>query len=1192
MKPILLTFLALFSTATFFAQAINDECVDRITITVATASANTYSIDTATATESMDASCENAGNDNLDVWYEFTMPVNGNVHITGIPNTVSRTLFDSCGGSELVCGFDDGFFFNLSAGTTYVLRISERSLFAGGVNFNIQAFETATNNECANSTPIAVTTGGASNYNVDFRAATESMDTSCENASNTNLDVWFEFTMPFNGNVLITGIPNTVSRTLFDSCGGTELACGFDDGFFYGLTSGTTYVLRFAERVLFAGTINFDIEAFEVASNDECIDRTLISVPTGGANTYSIDTRTASESLDASCENASNVNLDLWFEFVMPVNGNVRITGIPNTLNKTLYDSCGGSELICSFNDGFFNNLTSGTTYVLRLAERSMFAGTVNFDIEAFETAPNDDCVGRIPLVIATGGANSYSFDFRSATESVDASCENAGNANLDVWYEFTMPVDGNIHITGIPNTVTRTLYDACGGTELACGVNDGFFYSLTSGVTYVLRLGENSIFAGPITFDIEAFEAEANDECVDASTLIPGVVAPVTIDFDSRGYTESLDASCDGTTFENLDGWYLFEMPFDGDIQITGANNQTSISFFDACGGTELDCFSGSSTAFGFTGGVSYYMRVSRSELFPGIDSFDVQALPAPLPTCGVTTEWIAGSWNNGAPDITKNVVIRSAYNTATHGSFSACSLAIDSGITLTVGASDHVEVAYNVNVAGTLDLQHEGSLLQRDDASVTVNNGTIRVRKTTPFLKPRDFMIMGSPMDAETREGVYNSAFIVLAHDTNNFVPNPDVATAFPSAENFADDNGDNWSPHTGLVNVGEGYLVRPQASYTDGNTTYDLLYDQGTLNNGVVTVPLVFNSTQNDSPNVLGNPYASAISANDFINANPEIDALYFWEHLTPPSPSLPGAYAMNFSMEDISMYNLMGGVAAASDPSGSDTAPNGYIASAQGFGVKALASGTAIFNNSMRRLGNNDTWRTASEEKTRLWLSVHNAEFELQNTTLIGFTSEASEGLDPGYDTKRLATVVSLYSLTENNEELGIQSREAFHTGIKVSLGFSSLVATDTEYTISINEWEGSALEDVEVFLYDSLTEELTELTTNSYTFRSNKGDYPNRFSLFFREPSLSTSENGLDTLQWFPNPSEGKITLWNPSGIALEKLSVFNMLGQEIKTIPLQKLGTQTIDLGALQQGMYFLHWHTEEGMQTDQLILK
>ena len=57
---------------------------------------------------------------------------------------------------------------------------------------------------------------------------------------------------------------------------------------------------------------------------------------------------------------------------------------------------------------------------------------------------------------------------------------------------------------------------------------------------------------------------------------------------------------------------------------------------------------------------------------------------------------------------------------------------------------------------------------------------------------------MIMGSPMDAETREGVYNSAFIVLAHDTNNFVPNPDVATAFPSAENFADDNGDNWSPH----------------------------------------------------------------------------------------------------------------------------------------------------------------------------------------------------------------------------------------------------------------------------------------------------------------------------------------------------------------------------------------------------------
>ncbi len=79
---------------------------------------------------------------------------------------------------------------------------------------------------------------------------------------------------------------------------------------------------------------------------------------------------------------------------------------------------------------------------------------------------------------------------------------------------------------------------------------------------------------------------------------------------------------------------------------------------------------------------------------------------------------------------------------------------------------------------------------------------------------------MIMGSPMSSETREDVYNSAFLVLAHTTGNFVPNGDVATAFPSAENFADDNGDFWNPHSGSLTVGEGYLVRHMNLSFGGN------------------------------------------------------------------------------------------------------------------------------------------------------------------------------------------------------------------------------------------------------------------------------------------------------------------------------------------------------------------------------------
>ncbi len=79
------------------------------------------------------------------------------------------------------------------------------------------------------------------------------------------------------------------------------------------------------------------------------------------------------------------------------------------------------------------------------------------------------------------------------------------------------------------------------------------------------------------------------------------------------------------------------------------------------------------------------------------------------------------------------------------------------------------------------------------------------------------------------------------------------------------------------------------------------------------------VIYNGTQNASPNIIGNPYASAIDANLFLGDadNSMIDAVYFWEHLTAASSSYPGYNAKNYDMGDISMYNSSGGVKAAND-----------------------------------------------------------------------------------------------------------------------------------------------------------------------------------------------------------------------------------------------------------------------------------
>ena len=551
-----------------------------------------------------------------------------------------------------------------------------------------------------------------------------------------------------------------------------------------------------------------------------------------------------------------------------------------------------------------------------------------------------------------------------------------------------------------------------------------------------------------------------------------------------------------------------------------------------------------------------------------------------------GAVKTWNGSTWSpSGAPDTTNPVILSGNFDTASNGNLSACTLTINSGATLTVTAGDYALVNGNITVDGALTIAHQGSVVQVDDDATVANNGTIEVGVTTPDLASRDFMVMGSPMSAETRNGVWDSAFLVLDHDTNNFVPNPAVAAAFPSAENFADDNYDNWNPYTGALTVGEGYIVRPQAGYGQPGGTFSFTYGQGTLNNGVVNFPVIYNGTQNASPNILSNPYPSAIWAEDFINANAMVNEVYLWEHNTPPSPSLPGAGSMNFSMEDISMFNLSGGVAAASG----GTAPNGYISTAQGFGIKATAAGTASFDNSMRRTGNNNTLRTSQAD--RIWLKVSQDQYDMGGSTLIAFSGNTTQGMDQGYDSRRLATVVSLFShLQDGSMELGIQSVGAFDPSAKIPVGFSTLVEEDLEYTVSIDALEGDHLSGATVYLMDNLLGTLTDLGQGGYTFRSNKGSYPNRFTLLFENAPLGTNGFGAATVALYPNPTRGRLTIASPAS-PLESVFVHDLQGREVLSLDVEG-NAATLDLSGLNASVYFVRVVTQDGAVTKRIVKK
>ena len=91
-------------------------------------------------------------------------------------------------------------------------------------------------------------------------------------------------------------------------------------------------------------------------------------------------------------------------------------------------------------------------------------------------------------------------------------------------------------------------------------------------------------------------------------------------------------------------------------------------------------------------------------------------------------------------------------------------------------------------------------------------------------------------------------------------------------------------------------------------------------------------------------LGNPYPSAIDADTFLSSNSSVigGTLYFWTHNTDASSS------GTFSQNDYVSWNGTGGISGCTGC----VAPDGNIASGQGFFAQGIASSTATFTNTMR------------------------------------------------------------------------------------------------------------------------------------------------------------------------------------------------------------------------------------------------
>ncbi len=254
------------------------------------------------------------------------------------------------------------------------------------------------------------------------------------------------------------------------------------------------------------------------------------------------------------------------------------------------------------------------------------------------------------------------------------------------------------------------------------------------------------------------------------------------------------------------------------------------------------------------------------------------------------VTNVWDGTSWSKGSAPIATDAIVFSG-NYQTIGDLKGCSCTVNSGVEVTVNSNHTLTIDNSVsNNGGKLTFENNASLVQVNNA---VNTGNIIYKRNTTPVRRYDFTFWSSPITRTPAFTLNNLSSNTLA----------DKYYKYDAVSGWQISYGG-----TAPMIAGNGYIVRAPQNYDiDIPAVYNATFT-GVPNNGTVLVPVPVA----EKSYLLGNPYPSAIYADQFIVSNTTnlYGTLYFWTHNSPPSKDVLGNAVYNYTTEDYAIYNLTG------------------------------------------------------------------------------------------------------------------------------------------------------------------------------------------------------------------------------------------------------------------------------------------
>ncbi|NEW80681.1 MAG: T9SS type A sorting domain-containing protein [Gelidibacter sp.] len=339
------------------------------------------------------------------------------------------------------------------------------------------------------------------------------------------------------------------------------------------------------------------------------------------------------------------------------------------------------------------------------------------------------------------------------------------------------------------------------------------------------------------------------------------------------------------------------------------------------------------------------------------------------------------------------------------------------------------------------------------------------------------------------------------------------------------------------------GEGYTMKGSSGAVNIGSQQNYVF-KGKPYNGDFTLPITAGGDR-----LIGNPYSSAMDANEFIldNIKETINgmvgrnaknifngALYFWDHFGERNSHYLKEYVGGYAT-----YTLMGGTKAIANDARINTTsgilsskePQQYIPVGQGFFVIAeldiltdsttttVEGGNIVFKNSqrvfVRESGDTSVFMKAakskisgketaenkvdSDSRPKIWLQF-DSPTGYHRQLLVGVDENTSNNFDLGYDAPIAGVGKEDMYWTFSGSKFVIQAVNNFNNQQELPLGLkvskTGLVRIKIDKTENLNK-------NLLLYIKDKLTNETFEITEKPFEMMLDARVYTDRFALTFK-----------------------------------------------------------------------------------------